>query len=158
MAQVETVIEPYSILNDFRWKAVAFVHCCWSAHPSITSLNELAGRGAGRPSSQRQMNSMTTETFTAYVGIDWADLKHDVCVQAADSIQREFDVIPHKVEQIEAWAQSLHTRFSGPIAIALELSKGPVVYALQKYDFFVIFPINPLTLAKYRQAISTESS
>jgi hypothetical protein len=26
------------------------------------------------------------------------------------------------------------------------------VYALQKYDFFVLFPINPTTLAKYREA------
>jgi hypothetical protein len=32
------------------------------------------------------------------------------------------------------------------------LSKGPIVTELQKYDFFVIFPINPSTLAKYRQA------
>ena len=36
------------------------------------------------------------------------------------------------------------------IAIALEISK--VVYALQKYDFLVLFPINPVMLAKYRQA------
>ena len=35
--------------------------------------------------------------------------------------------------------------------IALELSKGPIVYALQKYDFFVIFPVNPSTLAGYRE-------
>jgi hypothetical protein len=26
------------------------------------------------------------------------------------------------------------------------------VYALQKYDFIVLFPINPATLARYRQA------
>jgi transposase len=36
--------------------------------------------------------------------------------------------------------------------VAIELSKGPMVYALQKYSFFVIFPINPSTLAKYRIA------
>jgi transposase len=49
---------------------------------------------------------------------------------------------------------ALHKRFGGPIAIAVELAKGPIVYALQKYDFLVIFPIHPLTLAKYRQAFS----
>jgi len=38
--------------------------------------------------------------------------------------------------------------------VALELSKGPLVYALQKYDFFVIFPVNPSTLAKYREAFT----
>jgi hypothetical protein len=58
------------------------------------------------------------------------------------------------VDQIDQWAQSLHERFGGVIAVALELSKGPVVYALQKYDFFVIFPVNPSTLAKYREAFT----
>lgn len=100
------------------------------------------------------MNDLTDNAFTAYVGIDWADSKHDICVQAAGYQQREFDCISHQVDQIEEWAQSLHKRFGGIIAVALELSKGPVVYALQKYDFFVIFPVNPSTLAKYREAFT----
>jgi transposase len=49
---------------------------------------------------------------------------------------------------------TIHERFGGQIAVALELSKGPVVYALQKYDFFDLFPINPSTLAKYREAFT----
>ena len=98
------------------------------------------------------MNHLTDNSFSAYVGIDWADLKHDICVQAAGDQHREFDCIPHQVVKIEQWAQSLHKRFGGVIAIALELSKAPIVSALQKYDFFVIFPINPSTLAKYREA------
>ena len=28
------------------------------------------------------------------------------------------------------------------------------MYALQKYDFLVLFPVNPATLAKYRQAFT----
>jgi hypothetical protein len=32
------------------------------------------------------------------------------------------------------------------------ITKGPIVYALQKYDFFVLFPINPSTSAKYPEA------
>ncbi len=85
--------------------------------------------------------------YTAYVGIDWADAKHDICVQAAGSEEREFDRIVHKPERIEVWAQALYQRFGGPIAVALELTKGPIVSALQKYDFFVIVPIDPLRLA-----------
>ncbi|MEQ1546518.1 transposase [Methyloglobulus sp.] len=96
----------------------------------------------------------TNQSFTAFVGIDWADKKHDVCVQSADSETREFSVIPHKVEMINDWAQSLIQRFGSPIAVAVELSKGPIVSALQKFDCFVICPINPLTLAKYRQAFT----
>ena len=43
-------------------------------------------------------------------------------------------------------------RYGAPIAVALELAKGAKVSILQKYDFFVLFPINPSTLAKYREA------
>jgi len=98
------------------------------------------------------MHAPADKPFTAYVGIDWADSKHDVCLQAAGSEQREFDCFAHQVEHIEEWASSMHRRFGGPVAVALELSKGPIVYALQKYDYFVLFPVNPSTLAKYREA------
>ena len=98
------------------------------------------------------MNSLSTAKYTAFVGLDWADAKHDICLQAAGCDKREFDCFAHSTESIEEWTQSLQQRFGGRIAVALELSKGPIVYALQKYDFFVLFPINPSTLAKYRQA------
>ncbi|HSG23261.1 MAG TPA: IS110 family transposase [Azonexus sp.] len=100
------------------------------------------------------MKPLSTQPFTAYVGIDWADTKHDICLQAAGHDQREFDCIPHQMPDIETWAKTLHQRFGGCIAVALELAQGPIVYALQKYDFFVLFPINPLTLAKYREAFT----
>ena len=100
------------------------------------------------------MGSLSDAQFTAFIGIDWADSKHDVCLQGSDSEQREFDRFAHQVERIEQWARSMHQRFGAPIAVALELSKGPIVYALQKYDFFVLFPINPSTLAKYREAFT----
>ena len=98
------------------------------------------------------MKPQSDAEFTAFIGLDWADAKHDFCVQAAGCKAREFDLFPHKVAAIEAWAHAMHQRFGGRIAVALELSKGPIVYALQKYDFFVLFPINPSMLAKYRQA------
>ena len=100
------------------------------------------------------MNPFTDGQYTAFIGIDWADTKHDICLQEAHNDQREFDCIPHQVGDIEKWVLALRQRFGGPIAIALELTKGPIVYALQKYDFLVLFPINPSTLAKYREAFT----
>ena len=100
------------------------------------------------------MKPSVTPPFAAYVGIDWADTKHDICLQAGIDAPREIACIPHKVPDIHQWAQSLHQRVGGPIAVALELAKGPLVYALQRYDFFVLYPINPLTLAKYREAFT----
>ena len=98
------------------------------------------------------MNTLNTTSFTAFIGIDWADAKHDICIQSADGDEREFDVIPHQVERIDEWAHAMRRRFGSLIAVAVELSKGPIVYALQKHDCFVIFPVNPSTLAKYREA------
>ena len=96
-------------------------------------------------------SSLSTE-FAAFVGIDWADRKHDVCLQAAGSDKRERSVLPHRPESISQWAQDLAERFVGrPIAVCLELAKGPLVYALQRYPFLVLFPVNPTTLAKYRE-------
>ena len=100
------------------------------------------------------MGRLNESDYVAFVGIDWADTKHDVCIQAAGSDHREFAVIPHKVELIDQWVQSLHKQFGSPIAVAVELTKGPIVYALQKYDFLTIYPINPSTLAKYREAFT----
>ena len=98
------------------------------------------------------MKSQQLGAFSAIIGIDWGDSKHDVCIQAAANSVREFEVVAHRVDEIDQWAKSLHKRFGGTIAVALELSKGPIVSALQKYPFFVIFPINPSTLATYRKA------
>ena len=68
----------------------------------------------------------------------WADTKHDVCLQASNNDKSKFAVIPHKVDRIGQWAHAVHERFGGTIAIALELTKGTIVYALQKYDLLLI--------------------
>ena len=101
------------------------------------------------------MQQEAPDTFAAFVGLDWADAKHDICLQAASSEQREHSSLDHTPEAIEAWVCSLQQRFAGkPIAIGLELNKGPIVFALRKYHFLVLFPINPLTLARYREAFT----
>jgi len=98
------------------------------------------------------MKTLASFEFAAYIGIDWSDTKHDICIQPAGAVEREFECIAHQPEAIAQWAQSIRQRFSGPIAVALELAKGPLVSALQNYDFFVLFPVNPSMLAKYREA------
>lgn len=103
---------------------------------------------------------MTTQSsdlaaFAAWIGLDWADGKHDVCLQAADHPRRERSVIVHSPEAIDEWARGLRERFGGrPVAVALELWQGPIISALRKYDFLVLFPINPATLSKYRKVFT----
>ena len=42
------------------------------------------------------MNTFSSFEFTAFIGIDLADTKHDICIQPAGSGEREFDRIVHQ--------------------------------------------------------------
>jgi transposase len=93
--------------------------------------------------------------FAALVGIDWADEKHDICLLAKGASQPETSVIANSPEAIQKWAQQIQQRFSDcPVAICLEQSRGPLVYALMDYAFITLYPINPNQAAKYREAFS----
>ena len=101
------------------------------------------------------MPRLPKEPLAAFVGIDWADAKHEVCLQAVGSDQREFTSLVHTPEAIDEWARTLRKRFAGhPVAVCLELNNGPIAYALRKYEFLSLFPVNPLTLARYREAFT----
>lgn len=94
---------------------------------------------------------MPDHDFAAFIGLDWGDQKHAICL--ATGGQRVATDLAQQAEDIEAWAADLRTRFGGRrIAVCLEQSRGAILYALLKYEFLVLFPINPKQLASYRDA------
>jgi len=101
---------------------------------------------------------ITAMKYAVYVGLDWADKKHDVCIQANEQSKRDFQVIEHSPESIDRWVKYLHKKYNGKIAIAIELNKGPIVFALQKYSFVTVFPIHAATLAKYRETFTASGA
>jgi transposase len=93
------------------------------------------------------------EEFGAYIGIDWADQKHVISLGSAGSNRVERSELEHKAEALAAWLSGLQQRFPRQrVAVALEQSRGALVYALMGYDFLVLYPVNPKSLAKYREA------
>jgi hypothetical protein len=99
------------------------------------------------------MPQSAPDTFAAFVGIDWADATHDMCLQAAGSTKRECFQREHTPEAIDACGTTLRTRCNGrPVAVCLALNTGLLVFALRQYDFLILFPLNPLTLARSRAA------
>jgi transposase len=93
--------------------------------------------------------------FAALIGIDWSDRKHDLCLIETATGKREASILPHSPQKINEWATTVRARFQGqPVAVCLEQSRGPLIYALLKYDFLTLYPVNPRTLSKYREAFS----
>lgn len=94
--------------------------------------------------------------YAALVSIDWADQKHAVCLYDEGTGKREQTIVKHTPAALQQWAVSLRQRFQAqPIAVCLEQSRGPLIYFLLQFEFFVLYPINPATLARYRQAFAT---
>jgi hypothetical protein len=91
----------------------------------------------------------------AFIGIHWSDAKHDICLALPDDGAQEQSVLEHRPAAIRAWAVAFRDRFHGaPIAVCIEPPQGPIVSALLDHDLFVIFPVNPSTLAKHRHAFT----
>ncbi|HEX9425504.1 MAG TPA: IS110 family transposase, partial [Pyrinomonadaceae bacterium] len=97
--------------------------------------------------------------FAAYIGIDWADQKHDICLREAGSNRIESLQIDHKPDSISNWVSELRQRFQGrSIAIALEQKRGALLYSLMLYEFIILYPVNPHALASYREAFKTSGA
>ena len=95
--------------------------------------------------------------FAAFLGIDWADTKHDLCLITATTRQKEFRTLKHTPEALQDFFLDLRRRFAGqPIAVAVEQARGPLIFALLKYEFLTLYPVHPTTLARYREAFSRE--
>ena len=93
--------------------------------------------------------------FAAFVGIDWADQKHAFCLQAAGQKAKESGELEQKPELIGPWVAKLRERFDGrPVAVAVEQSRGALIHALFSYDFLVIYPLHPKTVASSARPLS----
>jgi hypothetical protein len=93
-------------------------------------------------------------SVAAFVALDWGDQKH-AGMLSTDGQTRESFELEQTPEALDHWVAGLRKRFTGaPIAVALEQSKGALIYALLKYDLFVLYPVNPKQLARFREALT----
>src|SRR5437870_1732233 len=91
--------------------------------------------------------------YAAFLAIDWADQKHVWSLQEANPSARERGEVDHMPEAVETWVAQLSQRFAGrPIAVAVEQSRGALVFLLSKYAQLHIFPVPPAMTANLRKA------
>jgi transposase len=101
-----------------------------------------------------QNNTSLQSLPIAWVGLDWGDKEHAFALQDATG-KSEVGTLSHSAENLHHWLQSLGERYgTGPVALAIEASRGPVIQALLEYPWLVIYPINPITSARYRSAFT----
>ena len=92
--------------------------------------------------------------FAAFVGIDWGDKKHVWCLRAVGLEKRESGELEHTPEAVEAWVGQLCQRFANrPIAVAVEQSRGALVFMLSKYEPLHLFPVPSTMSASMREAL-----
>ena len=95
------------------------------------------------------------QSFAAFIGLDKSDKKINVSLQQCGQSKIERTIIKGGAEALHAWVAMLCARFPGQrVAICLEQPAAGLIHALMGYDFVVLYPINPVTLARYREAFT----
>ena len=90
--------------------------------------------------------------FAALIGLDWGDSAHAIALQPTNG-PTQTQTLPHSAESLHQWLDRLEKDFAGrPVAIAVEASKGAVVYALQERPWITVFPVHPATSTRQRAA------
>lgn len=103
--------------------------------------------------------SVPPSNVAAWVGLDWADPQHLVCLYDVGTGQTELSRLEQKPEALQNWLGQLRQRFGGqPVAVVLEQARGAVIYALLSVDCLVLYPVNPQSLASYRKAYATSGA
>lgn len=100
-----------------------------------------------------KINESVQQCYAALIGIDWADQEHAVWLYDCESGKQSHQTVKHTAEALAEWIAQLRCHYQGrPIAMCLEQSRGSLIYALMGHEFITLYPINPTTLAKYREA------
>ena len=95
--------------------------------------------------------SYNERPIALWVGLDWADKKHSVVVRNVEGVKIKSCELEHKPQVLDEFLLSLHQQYpKSQIGVCLEQSRGPVLYHLMKYDFVLIYPINPRCLSDFR--------
>lgn len=109
-----------------------------------------------------------TGEFTALVGIDRSDRHLDLCWQLIGEEPVRHITLPNTPERVQAWFYELRLQCGGKqecggeqvgneprIAVCFEQPAPALVNLLTGIPGLTVYPLNPLTLARYREAFNT---
>jgi transposase len=99
---------------------------------------------------------MNTAPYDLVIGLDRSDRKADLhLIRVADQ-HRHSQTIDTSPEALWEWLLQLRQQYpQGRIALCLEQPASHLMAYLEAYEWITLYPINPLTLLKYREAFVT---
>jgi transposase len=98
----------------------------------------------------------TPHPFDLVIGLDRSDRKADLHLINTRSGQRQSIIIDTAPEALWEWLLQLRQQHPhARLALCLEQPAGHLMSFLEAYEWITLYPINPITLQKYREAFVT---
>jgi transposase len=98
----------------------------------------------------------TSHPYDLVIGLDRSDRKADLCIINTRTGQRRSEIIDTAPEALWEWLAQLRQQHpQARVALCLEQPAVHLVAFLEAYEWITLFPINPITLQKYREAFVT---
>jgi len=94
--------------------------------------------------------------FDLVVGLDRSDAKADLCLIETRTGRRRRQTIATAPEILATWLAKLREQHpKTQVALCVEQPAGNLIAFFEAYSFITLYPINPITLQKYREAFVT---
>jgi transposase len=99
---------------------------------------------------------MTEHPFDLLIGLDRSDAKADLAYIDTRSGRRWSQTLDTQPERLHDWLAQLRQDYpQAKIALCLEQPAVNLILFLETYAWITLFPINPITLQKFREAFVT---
>ena len=94
--------------------------------------------------------------FDLVIGLDRSDRKADLYLMDTRSARTDQQTIATSPEALQDWLAQLRQQYPhGRVAICLEQPAANLILFLETYSWITLYPINPITLQKFRETFVT---
>lgn len=98
----------------------------------------------------------TKKPYDLVIGLDRSDRKADLHIIETATGQTQSQTLDTAPESLRTWLLELRQRHpSATVAICLEQPAGHLIPFLETYSWITLYPINPISLQKYRETFVT---
>jgi len=98
----------------------------------------------------------TNRTHDLVIGLDRSDCKADLHFINTTTAETRSETLASSPENLRQWLLELRQKHpKASVGLCLEQPAGHLIPFLETYDWITLYPINPISLQKYREAFVT---